>query len=66
MWYIYTMEFGSALKRTNAICSNVNAEMTLLSESGRERHTPYDIAYMWNQKKGTSEPIYETETDSQT
>ena len=27
---------------------------------------PYDIIYMWNLKYGTSEPIYKTETDSQT
>ena len=27
---------------------------------------PYDITYMWNLKYGTNEPIYETETESQT
>ena len=26
----------------------------------------YDILYMWNLKQGTNEPIYKTETDSQT
>ena len=56
MWYIYTMECGSAIKRMNAICSNVDAEMLLLSESERERHTPCDIAYTWNIKKDTNEP----------
>lgn len=66
MWYIYTTECRSAIKRTNAVCSNVNAEMILLSESGRERHTPYEITYMWNEKKDTSEPIHEAETGSQT
>ena len=28
--------------------------------------SPYDIAYMWNLNYGTNEPIYKTETDSQT
>ena len=50
------MECGSAIKRMNAICSNVDAEMLLLSESERERHTPCDIAYTWNIKKDTNEP----------
>ena len=27
---------------------------------------PYDITCMWNLKFGTNEPIYETETESQT
>ena len=27
---------------------------------------PYAITYMWNLKYGTDEPIYKTETDSQT
>ena len=30
------------------------------------RQTPHDIIYMWNPKYDTKEPIYETETDSQT
>ena len=25
MWYIYTMEYYSTIKRTNAICGNVDA-----------------------------------------
>ena len=36
------------------------------SKSERERQIPYDITYMWNLKYGTNEPIYKTETDSQT
>ena len=35
------------------------------SKSG-ERQTPDDIIYMWNLKYDTNEPMYETETDSQT
>ena len=36
------------------------------SKSERERQTPNDITYMWNLKYGKNEPIYKTETDSQT
>ena len=39
---------------------------TKLGKSERERQMPYDITYMWNLKYGTNEPIYKTETDSQT
>ena len=35
-------------------------------KSERERQIPYDITFMWNLKYGTDEPIYRTETDSQT
>ena len=31
-----------------------------------ELQIPYDITYMWNLKYDTNEPIYETETGSQT
>ena len=40
----------------------------ILSKSERERQTsvPYDITYTCNLKYDTNEPMYETETDSQT
>ena len=42
-------------------------EIIILSKvSQRERLLPYDITYMWNLKYDTNEPIYKTETDSQT
>ena len=71
MWYRYTMEYYSAIKkeRNNAICSNMDATIdyhTKWSKSERERQIPYDITYMWNLKYDTNEPIYKTETDSQT
>ena len=31
-----------------------------------EREITHDITYMWNLKYGTNEPIYRTETDSDT
>ena len=39
---------------------------TKWNKSERERQIPYDITYIWNLKRGTNEPIYEKETDSQT
>ena len=39
---------------------------TKRSTSDRERQISHDITYMWNLKYDTNEPIYETETDSQT
>ena len=41
-------------------------EILILSKSERERQIPDDITYMWNLNYGTNEPIYKTETDSQT
>ena len=35
-----------------------------LSNPEKERQIPYTIAYMWNLKYGTNEPIYKTETDA--
>ena len=69
MWYIYTMEYYSAIKKewNNAICSNMDGTRdyhTKWSKSERERQIPYDITYVWNLKYGTNEPIYKTETDS--
>ena len=71
MWYIYTMEYYWAIKIewNNVICSNMDGPRdyhTKWSKSDRERQIPYDITYMWNLKYDANEPIYETETDSQT
>ena len=70
MWYAYTMEYYSAKKR-NEIGSFVETwmdlETVILSEvRKRKTSTIYHITYMWNLKYGTNEPIYKTETDSQT
>ena len=53
IWYIYTMEYYSAIKK-NEIMSFAATWMDLgiviLSEV-RQRQISYDITYMWNLKK---------------
>ena len=69
MWYIYTMEYYSALKENEIMpfaATWMQLEIIILSKSERERQIPYDITFMWNLKYGTNEHIYKTETDSQT
>ena len=65
------MEYYSAKKKNEVMpfaATWMQLEIIILSEvkSERERQIPYDITYMWNLKYDTNEPIYETETDSQT
>ena len=63
MWYIYTMEYYSAIKKewNNAICSNMDGPRdchTEWSKSHREREISYDTAYMRNLKKKWYECTY--------
>ena len=51
MWYTYTMEYYSTIKKewNNAICSNMDGTTdyhTKWSKSERERQIPYDITYV--------------------
>ena len=68
--YIYNEIPHNHKKEFNkAICSNMDATRdyhTKWSKSERERQIPYIITHMWNLKYSTNEPIYKTETDSQT
>ena len=41
-------------------------EIITLNEVRKRKTTPYDITHTWNLKYDTNEPIYETETESQT
>ena len=55
-------------EQNNAIYSNMDGTRdchTEWSKSDRERWILYDIAYMWNLKKGTNELIYKTEIELQ-
>ena len=55
MWYVYTMEYYSAVKKNRyAICSNMDGprdDHTKWSKPDKERQILYDITYMWNLKK---------------
>ena len=44
----------------------VDLEIIILSKVIKRKTIAYDITYMQNLKYGTNEPIYKTETDSQT
>uniref|UniRef100_A0A8W4FHR6 DUF1725 domain-containing protein n=1 Tax=Sus scrofa TaxID=9823 RepID=A0A8W4FHR6_PIG len=64
MWYIYTMEYYSAIKKNELMPSAatwMEPETLILSEVSqeRERQIPYDITYIWN--LGTSEPFHRKE-----
>ena len=66
MWYIYTMEYYSAIKKqwNNDICSNMDGTSGShadWSKSERERQIPYDIAYIWNLRYSTNEPFHRKE-----
>ena len=56
MWYIYTVEYYSAIKKNEIMpfaATWMDLEIIILSEvkSDRERQLSYDITYMWDLKK---------------
>ena len=66
---MYTMEYYWAIKKNKIsfVAKWMQLEILILSESQKEKDKyRYDTTYMWNLKFGTDEPIYRTETDSQT
>ena len=70
MWYIYTMEYYSAIKKNKImpfVATWMDLEIIILREvSQTEKDKSYDIAYMWNLKKNsTNELTYKTEVESQ-
>ena len=74
MWYIYTMEYYSAIKKNKIIpfvATRMDLEIIILSEVSQKEKDKYhmisyDTTYMWNLKNDTNELIYITETDTQT
>ena len=65
------MEYYSAIKKNEImafVATWMDLEIIKLSEvSWKEKDKiPHDITYMWNLKYSANEPIYKTETDTQT
>ena len=68
MWYIYTMEYYSAIKENEIMpfaATWMDLEIITPSEVSQKEKDKYCITYMWNLKYDTNELIYKTETDSQ-
>ena len=63
------MEYYSAIKeskRMSFAATWMQLEIIILSEVNQKEKDKYHITYIENLKYGTNEPIYETETESQT
>ena len=57
MWYIYTMEYYSAVKKNEILLfatTWMDLDGIMLSEIS-QRQILYDITYMWNLKNKTKE-----------
>ena len=51
MWYIYTREYYSAIRKEDILCDNVSGPQILYANWDKwdqERQVLYDITYMWN------------------
>ena len=67
MWYTYTMEYYSGIKKNEILplaAKWKGLENTIFSEVS-QRQILYNITYMWNIKNNTNEFICKRETDSQ-
>ena len=68
MWYIYTMEYYSAIKKNEIMpfaATWMDLESVILSEvkSDRKEEILYDIPYLWDLKRNdTNEPTKQKET----
>ena len=61
IWYLYTMEYYSTIKKKNL--DTAKNYHTKWSKSEIKRQISYDITCMWNLNYDTNEPIYETDSD---
>ena len=54
MWYIYTMQYYSAIKKNEIVPlaeTWMDLEAVTQSESEREKQILHNITYMWDQEK---------------
>ena len=57
MWYIYTMDYYSAMKKKKIMqfaATWMELETLTLNKSERERQIPYDTTYIWTLVYGTN------------
>ena len=70
IWYIYTMEYYSAIKKNELMpfaATWMDLEIVILSEVSQTKKDKYHILLICGiLKNDTNELIYKTETDSQT
>ena len=67
MWYIYTMEYYSAIKKNEIMpfaAKWMDLEIVILTEVNQTEREIYDIAYVGNLKKKKMINLF-TKTDSQ-
>ena len=61
MWYIYKMEYDSAIKRIMPLAATwMDLEIIIVNQ----RQISYDITYVESNKKDIKELIHKAETDS--
>ena len=68
MWYIYTVEYYSAIKKNEIMpfaTTWMDLQVIILSEVSQTEKDKYDIAYMWNLKKMVQMNLFTKQTESQ-
>ena len=67
MWYIYTIEYYSAIKKNQIMPFTATwmelETLILIKVSQKEKDKYHMISHIWNLKYGTNEPIYIKETN---
>ena len=65
MWYIYTIEYYSAIKKNEIMpfeATWMDSEIIIIGEVNQRKTNTIYIIYVWNLKYDANELIYETET----
>uniref|UniRef100_A0A8D1A0R3 DUF1725 domain-containing protein n=1 Tax=Sus scrofa TaxID=9823 RepID=A0A8D1A0R3_PIG len=64
MWYIYTVEYYSAIKKIKIMpfaATWMELETLILSKVSQKEKEKYDITYIWNLIYGRNEPFHRKE-----